>query len=125
MKAQPTIEVGLSISCDTHYLTICLDKIEPTLELLARTFGKGDKDFRIARRTFVGWSRPYEKIRDALEHVNERMAKGLPVEGTVKDGSYTFVGPTVRIDQTARRELNEFTEELLAKMEKLLGVVTS
>lgn len=38
------------------------------------------------------------------------------------DGKYTFAGITVRVDQSAKKELNDFMEEVLARTEKILGL---
>jgi len=116
------MEAGTALSCDVHYLMICLDKIQVMLNLLNRHLPIKKKVLKPVMMPMENWSKRYDEVRNYLEHIDQRIERGEPVNGTITEKSYDIGPYHVKIDKSAKDEMSELLDDLLSVLENETGI---
>ena len=112
------MESMVALFADIHFLLICLDKLDLLVKMLARLLPMAEEIAGV-RKKYAVILREYSTFRNHLEHIDERVERGISDLGNLNNGSFTFDGRLFDVGPSREREVEEIFEAILHALETI------
>lgn len=96
---------------DIHFYFVCYDKAQNLLEHFAAL--DGDLELNNLWQTIGPQFRPFNDARNHLEHIEERIARGVSDLGNLEKETYTFDGERFDVSASGLRILTDAYEQVV------------
>lgn len=101
-----------ALFADIHFLLICLDKIDLFLRRLEE-YLPDVQEFHLVRERHRGSLREYNDFRNHLEHIDDRLEKGVTDLGNLGGTTFSFDDKSFEVGEAQRRKMEEIFNDIL------------
>jgi hypothetical protein len=110
-------EAQTALFADVHFLLICLDKVDKLLRTLQKTLPENHALSEVVRRHSKSLE-DYSDFRNHLEHIDDRLRKGVTDLGNMGNYLFTFDDKTFDVGLSCEKEVNSIFNETLQALEQ-------
>lgn len=111
-------KLSITLFADIHFLMICLDKIELLIRMLEKHLGSNSEIASIRQQHSTSL-KDYNDFRNHLEHIDERVERGISDLGNLSGDAFTFDGRYFDIGPQRERELEQIYGEVVKACEAI------
>jgi len=105
-------EGTIALFGDIHFLLILLDKIDSLLKLMIQ-YLPGKQSLKDVKARHQVSLKNYNDFRNHLEHIDDRIKKGVRDLGNLGDSTYTFDGERFDLGPATEKEVEDIFSEIL------------
>ena len=96
---------------DIHFLLVSIAGISRLFRLMMKDM-KGEPEFKKIEARHRGFFRDAHEFRNHLEHIDDRVKKGIKGLGDCRETLFSFDGKSFEFGPELRRQLEEFLDEV-------------
>jgi hypothetical protein len=105
-------EGTMALFGDIHFLLISLDKVDLLLNLMIR-YLPGNQFLKDVKARHQKALKDYNDFRNHLEHIDDRIKRGVRDLGNLGDSTYVFDGQRFDLGPATEREVEDIFSEIL------------
>jgi len=116
ISQQKDVEPGLALFADVHFLLNCLDKVDILIRMLESLLPTNQK-LMLVRASHANTLKEWNDFRNHLEHIDERVRRGVSDLGNLGNDLFTFDGKALDIGPACQKEFGDIFSETLTALE--------
>jgi hypothetical protein len=113
---QEMSEAMTALFADIHFLLICLSAVDHLLRTLERLLPK-NQELLLVRRRHAGSLKKWSDFRNHLEHIDDRVRRGVSDLGNLGNNIFTFDGQSLGVGPDCEKEIEDILDETLTALE--------
>jgi hypothetical protein len=114
--------INTAIFTDVHMLLIALQQLNDLLECIIKKKLLPDViDFEQLQIKYKNWLKTCTDFRNHLEHISERVVRGVSDLGNIINDSFSFDGETISIGPDQERMVEQFANDYFKIINKLIA----